>query len=43
MPDWHLQIVRERLIEYEADPESGNISLEEFRETLGKGLTDDGR
>lgn len=36
VPDWHLQIVRERLAEYEADPGSGNVSLEELHEMLGK-------
>lgn len=36
VPAWHLQIVRERLAEYEADPDSGNISLDEFRDMLGK-------
>ena len=36
VPDWHLQIVRERLAEYEADPDSGNISLEELHEMLGR-------
>jgi putative addiction module component (TIGR02574 family) len=36
VPEWHLEIVRERLAEYEADPNSGNISLEEFRERLAK-------
>lgn len=43
VPDWHLQIVRERLVEYEADPDSGNISLEEFREMLGKKPPEAGR
>jgi putative addiction module component (TIGR02574 family) len=43
VPDWHLQIVRERMVEYEADPESGNISLDEFREMLGKKPPEAGR
>lgn len=34
VPDWHLELVRESLAEYEADPESGNVSWEEFRDGL---------
>ena len=40
VPDWHLQIVRERLAEYDANPEEGNVSLEEFDEMLSRKARD---
>lgn len=42
VPDWHLELVRESLAEYEADPESGNVSWEEFQEMLSKKLPTSG-
>ncbi|HEX5716691.1 MAG TPA: addiction module protein [Thermoanaerobaculia bacterium] len=38
VPDWHLEIVRERLAEYEADPDSGNITMEELIAMLDEPL-----
>jgi len=35
VPDWHLEIIRERLAEHRAHPEAV-ISLEEFRDELRK-------
>lgn len=43
IPDWHLQIVRERLAEYEADPDSGNITMEELIAMLDEPLDSSGR
>lgn len=39
VPEWHLQLVRERVAEYEADPEAGNLSLEEFFQILDESLS----
>jgi putative addiction module component (TIGR02574 family) len=33
VPDWHLQLLDERLAEYEADPEAGS-SWEDVREDI---------
>lgn len=43
IPDWHLEIVRERLAEYEADPDSGNITMEEFIAMLDEPLDSSSR
>jgi putative addiction module component (TIGR02574 family) len=37
VPGWHLQLLDERLAEYEADPEAGS-SWEEVREDLSRKL-----
>lgn len=37
VPDWHLQLLDERLAEYEADPEAGS-SWEEVREDISRKL-----
>lgn len=34
VPDWHLELIDESLAEYEADPESGNVTWEELQEEI---------
>ena len=38
VPDWHMEIVRERMARYERDGMQG-ISLEEFEKKVNEGLT----